>query len=165
MKRISVALASAALLFVATGCGNDDDEKAARSLSASLAKSNQFGDKQDEADCIGRAMVDSVGVENLQKAGLLTKDLTVDESIGDIEMAKADAAKAAKSITGCTDTEALYEELLTSSAELTPVVRKCVTDFITKETVEKVLAAEFAGDTSARTELLQKPMTECAKKM
>jgi ABC-type phosphate/phosphonate transport system substrate-binding protein len=165
MKRISVALAAMALMLVATACGNDDDEKAARSLSASLAKSNQFGDKQDEADCIGRAMVDSVGVENLQKAGLLTKDLTVDESMGDVKMEKGDAAKAARSITGCTDTEALYENLLTSSADLTPEVKKCVTDFITKETVEKVLAAEFAGDTSARTELLQKPMMECAEKM
>ncbi|RYE80273.1 MAG: hypothetical protein EOO74_02400 [Myxococcales bacterium] len=164
MKRLAVALTCTTLLFTLVGCGNQDDEKAAKSLATSLTKGGQFGDKKDEADCIGKEMVDSIGIEDLQKSGLLTKDLTVDESISDIKMAKADAENAAKSITGCTDTEALYEELLTSSAQLKPAVKKCVTDFITKDVVQKVLAAEFAGDTSARETLLQKPMVECSKK-
>lgn len=164
MKRITTALACAGLFLAMAGCGNDDEEKAAKNLSASLSKGGQFGDNKKDADCIGEQMVERIGIERLQKAGLLTKELTVDESIGDLQMSKPDAKRAAKAITGCTDTEALYEKLLTSSAELSPAVKTCVTDFVTEEAVEKVLAAEFAGDTKARTDLLQKPMMECAKK-
>lgn len=164
MKRTATVLAGAILLCGMAGCGNDDEATAAKNLSASLAKGGQFGDKKADADCIGEKMVESIGVENLQKSGLLTKDLKVDESIGDIKMSKKNAEGAAKAITGCTDTEALYEKLLTSSADLAPAVKKCVTDFVTESAVEKVLAAEFAGDTSAREELLQKPMMECARK-
>ena len=164
MKRIATALACAVLLLAIAGCGNQDEEKAAKNLSASLSKGGQFGDNKKDADCIGERMVETIGIEKLQKSGLLKKDLTVDENIGDLQMSKADAKRAATAITECTDTEALYEKLLTSSADLAPVVKKCVTDFVTEDAVEEVLAAEFAGDTTARTELLQKPMMECARK-
>lgn len=164
MLRTTAVLTGALLLLTLAGCGTQDEETAAQSLSASLAKGGQFGNKPGDADCIGEELVASVGVEKLQKSGLLTQDLQVDESIGDINLSREDAADAAEAIAGCTDVEALYEELLTSSADLTPAVRKCVTDFVTEETVRKVLAAEFAGDTSAREDLLQQPMIDCAAK-
>ena len=163
-KRTAAALACIALLAPMTACGNGDDDKAAKALSASLSKGKQFEVSKKEADCIGEKMVDKIGVEQLQKYKLLTKDLKVDDNLDSIKMNKDDANSAAESISDCADAEKLMEKVLTGGAGGNEAAKKCITDFLTEDVVQKLLAASFAGDQKAATDLVQKPMMECAQK-
>ena len=42
--------------------------------------------KQKDADCIGNGLVDKVGTEQLQKYGLLTKDLKLNKDVTTVKM-------------------------------------------------------------------------------
>lgn len=165
-SRTSALLCSALLVLTVTGCGNGEEKKATENLSKSLSQggNKQFQLTESDADCIAERLVDELGVDRLKKSGLLTEDLEVDEELGSMKMEKKDADTAAKAITGCTDMEERYEQVLTASAQVDAATKKCVTDVITEDVAEKVLAGEFRGDSKVRNELLMKPLMECAKK-
>lgn len=160
-KRTAAILACVAMLFPLAGCGNDD-QAAADALSDSLMKGNQFKVEKKEADCIGKKMVDKIGVDQLQEYKLLTKDLKV-AKLDNIKMSKKDSNSAADSITGCTDAEKMVEQLLTGSVT-DAAAKTCITDVVDDKIVHTLLAASFSGDSSEATKLLQDPMMECAKK-
>ncbi len=162
LKRTAAILACLALFFPLAGCGNNDDEKAAKALSDSLMKGNQFKVKKKEADCIGDKMVSKIGVDKLQEYKLLTKDLEI-AKLDNIKMSKKDSSSAADSITGCTDAEQMVEKLLTGSVT-DATAKKCIADVVDDKIVHTLLAASFSGDSSEATKLLQGPMMECAKK-
>lgn len=162
LNRTAAILAALALLVPLAGCGNGDDDKAAKALSASLMEGSQFKVQKKEADCIGKEMVSKIGVDQLQDYKLLTKDLKV-AKLDNIKMSKKDSDSAADSITGCTDAEVMVEKLLTGSVSDT-AAQKCITDLVDEKIVHTLLAASFSGDSSEATTLLQGPMMECAKK-
>ena len=159
----AVVAASMALTLSACG-GPSDEDKAATALSKSLMKgSDTLKVTQKEADCVGKKMVDNVGLKDLQKYGLITKDLKADNPVDNVKMSKEDATGAADAITDCTDTVALMKKSMGSTDALDAKTKKCLDDALTEDTVHDLFVALFSGDTAAAQQKIAEPMTKCLK--
>ncbi len=148
MTRSTLAAGAAACLMLLSACGgggdakaaaDPQDAKAAKALSASLLDSGggtglELTPKQ--ADCIGNGMVDGVGVEELQKQGLLTKDLKVDRQTTNVEFSKADATTIVDTMFRCAPVMDTIKKGLAQSSQLGAEAQKCVDDALDEKVVK-----------------------------
>ena len=96
MKKTAIVLATLSLLL--TGCaGASDEEQATTNITESIVDDGGFlvGEAdldvtEDDATCVSEGVVEAVGVENLQEAGVLQDDMTVDGAIADADLASSD---------------------------------------------------------------------------
>lgn len=163
--RVLPATAVAVLLLALAACsggGSGSGDQAAKAISSALMKNNSGTLKltQKQADCMGNGLVDKVGTDNLQKYGLLTKDLKANSSIANVKMSSADADAAAGVLMGCIDAANLLRNQVEAGQSGT-ATKQCLDKVLTDDVVRSVFAGIFSGDTAAATQKLTGPMTKC----
>jgi hypothetical protein len=166
MKRTALAAALASALVLG-GCGGSDEEDRAReSISAYLVEQQAEGQMvrldEEGADCIAGAMVDDIGVDQLQAYGLIDEEGEVVEDARTTEMERGDAEVMVDAVFDCTDVMAtMREELATAMGGQTPEVRECLEDALTEDLVRESLVENFSGNEQAAQERLMGPLAAC----
>lgn len=162
--RILSTLVCALLLLPLAACGNGDEEKAKKAISAMMRDEGTAGQKlsQKEADCVGEQLVDNVGVEKLQEYDLLTEDLKGNKDTGDdIKMSKKDAGAAASALVDCVDLVKAVTE--SAGTQFNAAQKKCLEDTITKTLLRDMFTELFQGESDAATKAILTPMMKCAQ--
>ena len=168
MKKTLVAVVLAALALTTTGCGNKDDETAAKSISTSIMKEQKSGStqvmqvKQGDADCIGKGLVDKIGTDQLQKYKLLDKNLKMNENLTSVKMSQKDATSATDTFFDCTDVMGMMHKAMTQGGKVPPQVQACMTKVLTKDAVHSMFVAMFSGQQDQATKSLQASLMKCA---
>jgi hypothetical protein len=171
-KLMKKPLATAVLVTLAmamTGCGNNDDATAAKSISDSIVKDQQSGTssvmqvKREAADCIGDGLVDKIGTDKLQKYGLLTKDLQMNKDVTSVHMSTHDADAAADTFFECTDVLGMMRKAMTAGQPIDPKIKACLNDTLTKDAVHSMFVSMFSGKQQEATKSLTEAMMKCAK--
>ena len=152
-----------ALSLTLTACGGGDDEKAAEAISASMMEESdeEFPVDQEQADCVGDGLVDKIGVDQLQEYGMLTDDLEVDTSVGQVTMEQDDAENAADVIVGCIDAEALLGDAFAADDSLGEQERECINEVLDEEALTNMLALMFQGREDEAVNDLMGPLMSC----
>ena len=159
---VALLLATSGLL---TGCGGNDDATAAKNIKASILKEDVAGAEltSKQAGCLANDIVDKIGVDQLQKYGLLDKNLKVDDKLTDVKLKKKDADSMAGAFTSCVDAEGLIEKQFSQAASgMSDKQQQCIKDVLTKDKVEEILSLTFQGKSadiqnSLRTDLVKHP--------
>jgi hypothetical protein len=154
------------LVLTLTSCGDDagqeegagDDSmnsEAAREAAAAQSLSDAFydemGDDEDlpitptQASCMGVDMVEKIGVDELQAAGLLTNDLEAPK--GDTAPLKPEMAATAAEVTVACIGSKLFADLVIEGAGDVPAeIKQCIRDTIDDALMREVFAAVFTDD-------------------
>lgn len=153
----------------ASPSASSDDAKAAKAISDSLMASSKAGTsqltlKRKEADCIGTGFVDKVGTKQLQKYGLLTKELRLDKSVSSVKMTPADAKSATGALFECTDVPAMMQKAVGSSGAIPKRLRPCVNKVLNDENLRALFINVFQRRTVAAQKQLVGPIRACATK-
>ena len=156
----------------ASATPDGDEATAAKSISDSLMAAQKSGDstsqllsmKREDADCIGEGMVDKVGTDQLQKYGMLTKDMKAGTNLSSLKMSKADAASTTDVVFGCTDVEAMMKNAMGKSGTIPKQMRGCVDKVLTEENLRPMFGKIFEGKQAAAQKELTAPLIACAKK-
>ena len=163
MLRVIGAALCAGLVLTTAGCGNGDDDKAAKALSASLRQNNDSQGLQldkKQSDCVGKKLVEKVGTKDLQKYGILTKDLKAKDNVTNVKMSTEDAQGAADAVTECIDAvEFVVKSLGTYGGKK---VQDCVREKVKEDDVNTFLAKGFEGKQDQAQEQLGKTLMVCA---
>lgn len=165
-KPLALAATVVALCLPLSACGgSSDNDKAAKAISKSMvsASNSTFKVSQKQADCVGKEMVSKVGVDKLKKYGVLTKNLTADNSVTNVKMSKSDATGAADSITDCTDAASLMRKAMLGSQNLGATEVACINKVFTKNVVHELFVDVFSGDTAGAQTVISGPVTQCVK--
>jgi hypothetical protein len=171
MRRMLAAAVVAAVTFSVSGCGGtdtDDDAEASQAISDSIVKqqSSDSGPgallslRRTEADCIGKGMVDKIGVDELRTSGLLTEDNKVKGSVTEAKLPVADARTATEVLFGCADIEAMVEKGLARSGNISPKMKPCVNKVVDEKSLRPMFTEYFQGNKDAPQKLVQ-PMLRC----
>lgn len=164
MKNRALLIAGGlALSLTLTACGNDDEAQAAEAISASMMESgdDEFALTQEQADCVGEGMVDKIGVDKLQEYGILTEDLTADDTVSDVTFEESDADGAAETIVGCADMQSLMSEQFSAGGDLTDEQVDCLNEQLDDEALTKMFSLVFQGKEDEATEDLMGPVMSC----
>jgi len=158
---VALLLTASGLL---TGCGGNDDDTAAKNIKASILKEDVAGanltDKQ--AGCLADNIVKKIGVDQLQKYGLLDKDLKVEDKLTNVKLKKNDADSMAAAFTGCVDAEGLIEKQFSQAASgMSDKQQQCIKDVLTKEKVEEILSLTFQGRSADIQADLRTDLVKC----
>ena len=160
-----VAAVCAALLLL-SGCGgNDDDATAKKNIKASLLdqQSSLAGTKvtDEQAGCMADGLVDDIGVDQLKKYGILTKDLKVNDKADPKDVSSDDADALANTIVDCVDFKKVFMEQMGSSANLTDAQKKCVEDAIDEDQIKSMLSDNFQGKQTQMPQGMQSDLMKC----
>lgn len=162
-NRARLVVGGLALSLSLTACGGDDDARAAEAISASmLAESDdEFAVDEQQADCVGEGMVDRIGVDQLQEYGMLTEDLEVEDSVGEVTMSEEDADSAAEVFVGCVDTQELFAQELGADEELTAEQQECVGEVMDEDAMTELFSMIFQGREDEAMNDLLGPLMAC----
>lgn len=152
-----------ALSLTLTACGGGDDEQAAEAISASMMEQSdtEFPVDEEQADCVGEGLVDEIGVDQLQEYGMLTDDLTVNESVGQVTMEEGDADSAAEVLVGCLDAETMMAEQLGADDTMTEEQRECMADVLDDDALTTLFSLMLQGKEEEATGDLMEPLMAC----
>ncbi len=168
MKKTLVAAVLAVVAMASTGCGNTDDSTAAKSISDSIMQDQKSGGtsvmsmQRDDADCIGKGLVDKIGTDNLQKYGLLTKDLKMNKNVTSVKMSSDDANSAADTFFGCTDVMGMMKKAMSQGGKIDPKVKACIDKALSKDAVHSMFVSMFSGKQQQATKGLTASLMKCA---
>ena len=164
--RTRTIIAVVALLLASSACGvagGGDDKKAEEAIAKELMSSNDssFKLEQKQADCIGKGMVDKVGVDQMKEYGMLTDDLKADTSPDSVKMSKDDAEATADVFIDCADIDQLLRDQM-QLGDMDPKIADCVDKALTDDLLHDFLVAIFQGDEAdAASANLLEPLTKC----
>lgn len=164
--RTRTITATAFLLLAVSGCGvggGGDDQKAEEAIADKLMSSTDgaFSFEQEQADCIGKGMVDEIGVDQMQEIGLLNEDLEAEDSPDGVEMNKEDAEVTADVFMECVDIGDLLQEQM-ELGDLPAETADCIDEALSDDVVREFLAAAFQGeDEEGSATALLEPLQEC----
>lgn len=168
MKKALAAVVLAALTLTTAGCGNKDDEKAASAISGSIMKEQKSGGAastvqitQKQADCIGNGMVDKIGTDQLQKYGVMTKDLKVNKDVTAVKMSHGDAVSATDTFFNCADVMGMMKKAMDGAGQMPTEVKACMDKALTESAVRQMFVGMFSGDKNA-SKGLTSSMMKCA---
>jgi hypothetical protein len=166
MKRTALAAALVSVLVLGGCGGGDEEDRATESISAYLLEQQAEGQMvsldEEGADCIADAMVEGIGVDQLQDYGLIDEDGEVVEDARTTEMEREDAEVMVDAVFDCTDVMAtMQEELATAMGGQTPEVRACLEEALTEDLVREALVENFSGNEQEAQEKLMGPLTAC----
>jgi hypothetical protein len=169
MRPMLAAAVVAAVTFSVSGCGGTDDTaEASQAISDSIVKQQKSDSgpgallslRRTEADCIGKGMVDKIGVDALRQSRMLTEDNKVKGSVTDAKLPAGDARTATEVLFGCADIEAMVEKGLARSGNISPKMRPCVNKVVDDKSLRPMFTEYFQGNKDAPQKLVQ-PMLRC----
>jgi hypothetical protein len=169
MHKTLAAVLTAVLALSLSSCGNDDDAKASKSISASILKSQKqssgtgqfFNLKKEEADCIGSGLVDKIGTDQLTQYKLLTKDLKANKDVTNAKMSTGDAKAATKVLFGCTDVSGKVQKAVDKTGQIPAAMKSCVHKALNDTTLRPMFEKVFAGKAQEATQGLLQAMSKC----
>jgi hypothetical protein len=168
MPRTARLVLLAALLLPLTACGgNEEEEKASKSISDSIMKEQEgaqgsvFTMKRGEADCIGEGFVDSIGVDKLKEYEFLDEELKA-KPMTNVVMEKDDAESATNVLFDCADVEGLMNQALAGGGQMDERTQQCLDEVLTEERLKSMFTLMFAGEQEKANQEVIKPLTECA---
>jgi len=153
VKKTASLLCALALVTACSASG--DDKTAAENISAGILE----GDSplsQKEADCFSEKVVDSVGVDDLKKYGVLDKDLKYGDEIGTMSMDEGDAEAAADAFVACVDIESRLSDLALEEGDQLD----CIKEKLDDDTYRAMMKATFMSDQEAMAKAME-PIQEC----
>ena len=163
-------LVTAVLLLGLTSCGGDDAQ-AASAISDSVMKAQESPSSvvgqllrldRAGADCLGKGLVDKIGVDQLKAYHLLTKDLRPTD-VETVSMSKGDAEATTAVLFGCTDVSAMIRRIL-GRAKAPAAVKTCVSGALDDGTLRSMFTALFQGEEErAKADLVRRTST-CASR-
>ncbi len=163
MSSIRAFFAAAVLVLTlsSSGCGSGDEDKASAAISKEFQSDapDGAGLSKKDADCVGDGWVDKIGVDNLKKYGVVTKDGGSDTKFSDVKMSQDDAGSAAGVLGGCTDLTKLL--LSQAGGNLDASVSDCISEAVDEGDVEDVFATIFAGGTPSTDNKISQAATKC----
>lgn len=166
--RTTLAGLLAGLALAVAGCallgGEEDEAKQAiaESLTRSESGSGVVPLQQEEAECVAGQMVDGIGVDQLQKYGLLTEDNQVDKNVGSITMSTRDAETTVDAMFDCTDVMQLVRDQMARTPGIKdPQVQRCLEDAVSEDLVRKLLVGAFSGQGDQVSGELMRPVMKC----
>jgi len=156
----------------ASASAGGDETTAAKSISDSLMAAQKSGDsssqllsmERKDADCIGKGMVDKVGTDQLQKYGMLTKDMKAGTNLSSLKMSKGDAESTTDVVFTCTDVEAMMQSAMGKAGTIPKQLQGCVNKVLTEENLRPMFGKIFEGKQEAAQKELSAPLLDCAKK-
>jgi hypothetical protein len=170
MRRTLAAAGIAVLALTATGCGSNDDAKAAKSLSDKIVSSQKSGAtsqffslNRKDADCIGKGFVDKIGTDKLQKYGILDKNLEAKENVDNVEMSAGDASSATDVFFGCVDVTSMVRKEIAKSGQIPSQMQPCIDKTLTDKNLRPVFTKVFEGNQQDAQKSLVQPMVKCAQ--
>lgn len=109
---------------------------------ATLAASFEIGD-QGVATCVAGSVVDGVGFEDIQTAGVTPEEFAEASSLADVNLSVDDeqTEEMRSSIAGCDNLVVAVLE----NAEFSDTERTCVEDLFTADLAAELLVAELSG--------------------
>ena len=190
MTKTLIAAVFATLLMLLTACGggsdsqsssssssssaapSDDDATAAKAIADSMMASQKSGDStsqllslsRKDADCIGTGMVDKVGTDQLQKYGMLTKDLKAGTDVSGLKMTKADAEATAGTVFSCTDVEKMMNTAINKSGSIPKSAQACIAKALNEDALRPIFTLIFQGKSTAAQRQLTSPLLACSQK-
>lgn len=152
-----------ALSLTLSACGGGDEAEAAEAISASMMEQgdDQFAADQGQADCVGEGLVDRIGVDQLREYGMLTGDLQVNESVGEVTMEEADADSAAEVIVSCVDAQEVFAQELGADDTLTADQQECLREILDDEALTEMFSMMFQGKEDEAMNDLVGPLMGC----
>lgn len=167
MNKSVLGLMAASMLVLSSCGGSAEEDKAAKSISASLMaeEGGTTSLKQEDADCVGEKMVDGVGLDQLTEYGVLTEDGELNKDPDEVKMSTEDAESTTDALFDCTDVQAMMDKEMSNQMAGQPAaVKKCLDEVLTDERLRGMFVATFSGrQRDAQTELME-PMMKCATK-
>jgi hypothetical protein len=171
MRRILTCVAVVALVL--TACGDDDggggDDAAAQpyvdAVSRSLKGDEEFPVPDDTADCIGAAVVDAVGVERLEEAGITPRDFEEAEDFDDlgIELTDDDVDRLGSSLADCDLADAITQGFATELPGLTDSDLECISEGIDDDALGDAMAQGILGGDDVEPEDVVGPVLDGLK--
>ena len=169
MRGTLAAAVIAVLAMTAAGCGNNDDAKAASSLSDKIMSSQKSGSSSQlfsltrkEADCIGKGFVDRIGTDQLQKYDILDKNLKAKNGVDNVKMSATDAKSATEVFFSCADVTGMVQRIVVKSAQIPQQLRSCVNKALTDGNLRPVFTKVFEGRQQDAQKALVQPIMKCA---
>ena len=101
------------------------------------------GPEEDVARCLAAAIIDGVGLEQLQSAGVSPRVLVDSSNLSELGLAFDDPAAVESAVVGCGDG---YLVLTLTGTEATPEAQACADEHVTDEIVAGVVIASFSGE-------------------
>jgi hypothetical protein len=152
-----------ALSLSLSACGAGDEAQAAEAISASMLEDSddELSVDEEQADCVGEGLVDEIGIDQLQDYGMLTDDLEVNESVGEVTMEEADADSAAEVIIGCVDAQTMLTEQMGADGSMTEEQQECMSEALDDEALTEMFSLLFQGKEDEATDLLLGPAMSC----
>jgi len=147
---------AAAVALILTSCSTDE-EVASQAISDSIMANNtDFVMTRPQADCAADGLVDRLGVESLQKDGVLDSE----GGLGQVEMSQEDANVAADVMAGCID----FRELFTSAMPVLPEEsRRCVDEKLTDEVLNDYVTSVLVNEREQAQEDLALALADCVR--
>lgn len=154
------------LSLALAGCGGGGDEaEAAEAISQAMVEDSgsEFAVDEEQADCVGEGLVDELGVDKLQEYGIVTEDLTVEQSVtnANVTMEEQDADNAAGVIVGCIDTQTILAEELSAGGDMSEEQQECIGEALDDEALTTMFSLIFQGKEDEATQDLMGPLMSC----
>ena len=167
-RRTSAAVLLAALVpLTLAACGSGDSEatSAKAAIKADILKSEKSGAdassplklNDTQAGCFASQLVDHLGVAQLKKDGILTKDGKVAKALstsGNLKLPQADAGTFVSGLFDCTNgggqvVTLFHDELAKQMTSIPTAAKTCINTKIDAALVRKILVATLSGQGQA----------------
>ncbi|GMQ86778.1 MAG: hypothetical protein BMS9Abin07_2374 [Acidimicrobiia bacterium] len=116
---------------------------------------------RSDADCIGAAVVDALGFDTLQEAGLTAEALSEEGSIPDLGDMGLDAAQGAEvfdAMDGCIDFANTMAEVGAADMDISVASAECLFDgFLAEESFRDMMVAGMMGEEDTAVDPLADP--------
>lgn len=148
------------LALALAACGGSDDEAASKAIADSIMDSNDetFEVTQEEADCVGKGMVEDIGADQLVEYGIITEDNEAGGGIESVKMSEDDAQAAADTMQGCADIREIFTGAM---GDLPEEAQACIDEKLTDDVLNEFLVSVFMDDQEGGTQNLMTALTEC----
>ncbi len=145
MNRMSVG-AVAVLAVVLTACGGGQERAYADAIAASAQQGDTpFSPTADEAQCIGDAYVEVLGVARFEEAGVTPEDIRNEtdpvQNPRELGIGEAEAGELFDQVNECTDVRELVLQGLSRDSQLSPEARTCLSDAIDDDLLRRLFVA------------------------
>jgi hypothetical protein len=169
MHRTLACVAVVALAL--TACGDDDGGSDADAqpyvdaVTRSLQGDEEFPVSDDTAACIGEAVVDAVGADRLEEAGVTPKEFEDAEDFDDlgIELTDDDIDRLGSGLAGCDLADAITQGFASELPGLTDGDLECISDGIDDDALGDAMAQGLLGGDDVNPEDIVGPVFDGLK--
>lgn len=161
------------LALLLSACGGGQEQEYVDAIAASVRQGNStFQVSQEQAQCIGNAFVDTLGVSAFQEVGLTPEEIRSGadplQDANQLAIDRATAGQLYDALNECVDLSKLVLQGI-QQANLPPEARKCIANNLSEDLIRQVFAVRLSGGTVRGNPQLTRKLTtafaECADEL